>query len=1034
MSLPEMLSFIFFLTSAVYFFCGVMVISYNSSSTLHRVLFCSFLCLAWWAFAFTIANNAPSYETALLWRRLASAGWGIYYSLFLHYSLILTERKALLQKYWLYLLLYLPAALNVFLYGIHEQAARASYHLLKTPFGWANIAGVTALDMPHFISYIGFTLASIILLFHWGLTAQERTKRKIALLIGSTAILALIIGTLTEHFLSAIFQVHFPQLGPIVIMIPAFAMIYCIRRYGLMRQIPKGATAPRNQMLSEHAQAGFFLYLALASFLGGIVSFATLFFTNQASLAVALVISAVFTLAGIIIYVVRNLSLKADLKDTIIGVVLVVTLPALIVLFYEYTAAHPWTLPMVFLLFAIIFSNKKIIVLTGVAVFFSLIWSWVNPPVLPLIFTGVDHAVRLVAVAVMFSFVLYINHIFKQTITESQEKADKEKLLSDLASMLMTVNENNFEAKIKEVIAMCGKHIQADCMEIFSLDDAQRTVSSAYQWWGSGIQSAAALGSAEKEKIFAAAMALSRLWDKEDPGSAEVNALDGNETENRWAEKIKAGLLMIIPLKSADQLIGMVAIEKIAGGSGWKEEQQKICHIVACMVTDVWLRIEADRKIRHDAYHDSLTGLPNRQHFTDRLKQAINMAMRTGKLVGVLFIDIDSFKAVNDAMGHAGGDLLLQQIGQRMRKSVREYDVVARFGGDEFLIMVPQADDTASIERVAAKVLESLKAPMTVREQKFFISVTMGIAVFPIDGDEPDTLLKNADIAMYVSKEVGKNRYALCSAAMKRDAHVITTLTNDLYLALARSKLFLHYQPQIEMATGEITGAEALLRWRHPHLGMIGPSIFIPLAEKSGQISSIGAWVINQACLQNKKWQETGLKPIKMAVNLSPGQFMDVRLVEVVQNALEKSGLRPEYLDLEITETIAAYDSKNIVHTMDRLKALGVWITIDDFGSGYSSLDRFKGMPVDKLKIGMQFVHGIGNGSKDEEIIKVILQLGRAFGIKVLAEGVENEKQFLFLRENSCDEVQGYYCYKPMSAVTMGEVLQKQPGKLGAAP
>ncbi|HSV31618.1 MAG TPA: EAL domain-containing protein, partial [Atribacteraceae bacterium] len=208
--------------------------------------------------------------------------------------------------------------------------------------------------------------------------------------------------------------------------------------------------------------------------------------------------------------------------------------------------------------------------------------------------------------------------------------------------------------------------------------------------------------------------------------------------------------------------------------------------------------------------------------------------------------------------------------------------------------------------------------------------------------------------------------------------------------------------------------------------GMIAPSIFIPLAEKSGQISRIGAWTINQACFQNKKWQEAGLKPITMAVNLSLGQFMDAHLVEVVQNALEKSGLSPKYLELEITESIAAQDFQNVAHTMDSLKALGVRIAIDDFGSGYSSLDRFKGLPVDKLKIDMRFVHGIGAGSKDEEIIKVILQLGRTFGIKVLAEGVEEERQLLFLRENSCDEIQGFYCYKPMAAAKLEEVLQKQ--------
>jgi len=302
----------------------------------------------------------------------------------------------------------------------------------------------------------------------------------------------------------------------------------------------------------------------------------------------------------------------------------------------------------------------------------------------------------------------------------------------------------------------------------------------------------------------------------------------------------------------------------------------------------------------------------------------------------------------------------------------------------------------------------------------------MGIAVFPMDGDDPDELLKNADIAMYASKGIARNRYAFCSSEMKKDTYNSNILTNDLYLALERKELFLYYQPQIQTATEEIIGAEALLRWKHPHLGMIPPSVFIPLAEKSGLISIIGAWTIKQACFQNRRWQNAGLKPITMAVNMSLSQFMDSNFVEVVHNALESSGLSSEFLELEITESIAAHDSQNVFYKMDRLKALGVRISIDDFGSGYSSLDRLKDMPADKIKIDMRFVHGIGKCNKDEEVIKVILQLGRTFGIKVLAEGVEEEKQLLFLKKSSCDEIQGFYFYKPMDAISMEKVLQMQ--------
>ncbi|MBS3975613.1 MAG: hypothetical protein KGZ75_02625 [Syntrophomonadaceae bacterium] len=350
LALSGIISLIFLITSAVYFFAGLFVLSYNSRSALHRLLCLSFLCLSWWGFAFAVANAAPDYETALFWRRLAAAGWGIYYSLFLHYVLLLTERNALLQKYWLYLFLYLPALLNVFLYGICDQTALQAYHLVQTPAGWVNMAGILALDLAHLAHYIGFALTGLVLLLTWGMTARERTKRKIARIIGYAVVAALIIGTLTEHAISEIFQVSFPQLGPIAILIIAFAMFYCIRRYGMMRQMPKDMVSWENQMLNEYAQAKLHFYLAMGLFFGGFVSFAALFLTNRASLAFAIVFSSVFTVAGIIIYIIRSLGLKPDLKDTIIGILLAAALPVLTVLIYEFTATHSWTLPVVFVL------------------------------------------------------------------------------------------------------------------------------------------------------------------------------------------------------------------------------------------------------------------------------------------------------------------------------------------------------------------------------------------------------------------------------------------------------------------------------------------------------------------------------------------------------------------------------------------------------------------------------------------------------------------------------------------------------------
>ena len=375
-------------------------------------------------------------------------------------------------------------------------------------------------------------------------------------------------------------------------------------------------------------------------------------------------------------------------------------------------------------------------------------------------------------------------------------------------------------------------------------------------------------------------------------------------------------------------------------------------------------------------------------------------------------------------MGHDGGDHLLTQLGQRLISGVRHFDTVARFGGDEFMVILPRIGNLADVRKLADRIMEAFVMPIKVKDQEFFITASMGISIYPLDGEGMSDLIKNADLAMYTSKQSGKNRYTLCSSEMKEEFLMNTELTNSLYRALERNELALYYQPVIDSCTGKIVELEALLRWNHPEKGMIPPSVFIPIAESTGLINTIGHWALYVACLQNKAWQNKGLPPLRVAVNLSIGQFLTPKLVEIVSSILDQSGLDPCYLGLEITESIAMHERDFIVETFNRLKALGVMLSIDDFGTEYSSLSRLKDLPVDNIKIDMQFIHGIAvEGCKEEGIIKVILRLGKSLGLRVVAEGVETKEQLLFLNENACDLVQGFYFYEPMSADEIEKLL-----------
>ncbi len=436
-------------------------------------------------------------------------------------------------------------------------------------------------------------------------------------------------------------------------------------------------------------------------------------------------------------------------------------------------------------------------------------------------------------------------------------------------------------------------------------------------------------------------------------------------------------------------------------------------------------RESMQERIRYYAYHDYLTGLPNKLLLKERLDQAILQAARTGRIIAVMFIDLNAFKVVNDTMGYAMGDQLLKEVSKRLADVLRKSDTIARVGGDEFVIMVQNLPDVDSVAKIAGKIVDQFRCPFMLEGQTCYSSASIGVAIYPTDGEDMETLIKNADIAMYKAKEKGINKHEFCSVLMKSQAIETMKLTNSLYRALEKDELLLYYQPQVSSSSGRIIGVEALLRWHNPELGLVLPESFIPIAEKTGLIMPIGEWVIRTACRQNKAWQDAGLFSIRMAVNLSMHQVQNPKIADQITSILKDTGLDPGYLELEITESAAMKETENTVKTMHSLKELGVTISIDDFGTEFSSLNYLKQLPVDRIKIAMPFVRGISVSDKDEAIIKAIIVLANNLGLKVIAEGTETKQQLAFLNQNMCDEIQGYYYYKPMPAGELEQLMKK---------
>ena len=438
---------------------------------------------------------------------------------------------------------------------------------------------------------------------------------------------------------------------------------------------------------------------------------------------------------------------------------------------------------------------------------------------------------------------------------------------------------------------------------------------------------------------------------------------------------------------------------------------------------DVTERKQAEDQIHFLAHHDALTGLPNRVLLMDRIGQALLQAQRNGTAVTVVFIDLDNFKLVNDSLGHSAGDTLLKTVAARMVDCVRASDTVVRIGGDEFVILLPNQPSPDPDGELLTKLRASIAEPITIEDQLFRVTSSIGVASYPADGTDGETLLMNADTAMYQAKEKGRDSFQHYTAEMNLGTQERRVLQEGLRLAVARNEFALLYQPQIDLRSGRIFAVEALVRWHHPTLGVVPPAKFIPMAESTGLIVPLGDWVLHEACRQNKAWQNSGLPPITVSVNVSARQFRDGSWVKRVANALRSTGLEPKYLELELTESLLMQDVQQAIRTMNELQALGVRFSIDDFGTGYSSLSALKSFPVARLKIDQSFVRNLPNDANDRSIATAMISLGQQLQMRVIAEGVETAEQLAFLADNKCDEIQGFHFSKPINAAAMAHML-----------
>lgn len=1016
----EVFTAIFVSVAGISLMFGAYILRIKCNAQENKIFFVLNIALMVWALGLGMALSSPAAEISLMWRRIAAIGWGSFFSLLLHFALLLTGQEGLLRKKWPYLPLYLPVVVNLLVFAVPTGINPTPFIMVNTSLGWVNVAQNNAWDIYYMVQYLSYTALGLILVWHWGVKSADKKIKSQSRVIVVTFLAALALGTLTDMLANALLDVKLPQLAPVVILIPITAIYLSIRRYGMLNSVHKDN---HEEILNPEARKKIYRYLTIALVAGGVLNFITQYVMYvNGDLVNTLILSMAFVLTGVAIQVINRLNISNRSKDFINILNVSVAIPIVTLRFIEFASVTVWAFPFILIIVSLVF-NKRVVLRT--VAFLTLITQvvvWIVTPDVRVPIDELDFVGRIGIFAIGIGLAMYVNKVYIGRLKENADQIRLQALVSEISMDFVTANIKNIDEKIHCMLAKAGAFFGTDSALACFMNEDFSAYQCSHIWNPEGMD-----GSGDAGREFPAQNPvcwLRRIMNGEAVHIPDARQLpDGEEKECMREAQCRS--LVAIPMIREECVMGFLSF-KSNSPRQWQNEPIDLLRILANTLADAMAKTEAEKEINYMAYYDHLTGLPNRLLFKDRLSQAIFQAGRTGRYLGVIFLDLDSFKTVNDTLGHERGDELLFVIADRLRNSIRVSDTVSRFGGDEFLILINNLAEVSDIVKVTQNIMAQFVQPFEMKGQEFYITASAGIAMYPADGADPDKLIKNADIAMYSAKETGKNQYVMCSHEMREAVNSNVAMTTSLYRALGRGEFAVYYQPQVCLQTKRIIGLEALLRWKSPEHGFVRPDRFIPLAEQTGLINPIGEWVLREACSQNMKWKMMGLPPVRVAVNISVIQLRTPKLCDVVRGILEETGLEPALLELEITESAATRESDYIIGLLSRLKELGITLSIDDFGTEYSSLSRLKMLPVDRIKMDMQFVHGIEGSDKDKAITKVIINLAKNLGLKVIAEGVETETQLNFLYQKMCDEVQGFYYFRPMPAEQVEAALRNE--------
>ncbi|MDN5306689.1 MAG: hypothetical protein PWP16_52 [Eubacteriaceae bacterium] len=1018
----DVLAIIFFLTSVLYVFLGLFVLYFNPKTFWNHLFVVLLLLATIWSMGAAFSIHSGSAESSLMWHQVSKLAGSLFFIVFLDLTLqhINSSRKIKINRF----VLYLPGMI-AFLYIIFQSP---EINFALSQWGFIDTNQVVLLNAGiKFYSMVYF-FAGIALL--WGYVFRQQnpvTKKKSAIVVLSL-ILFFLMNVTIQATLRLKYGVSMTQLTPVLFFFPLLIICLLLGKLNPLNSRQRNLQEIIVGGLSRKAIANL---ISLAFFIGGILNIFIFYFLYKInSYQTLLIRSLLFMVAAFSIQVVNKLKIEEQYKDVLTSLITGILMPLITISFARYGAVSVWAFSFILLLPLLIFREKLLLIIISVSTMLTQLIVWFLAPDVIVNINAGDYLARIMIYILFISMAVLLNKLFVNRIDESRNKIRMQELVAQVSTDCIGASSNNFNERITTLLHKVGEYFLVDHAYICVFDEKNKTYSVISEYINKNINIKITKEQIQSVPINDKHWRMEKILNNEVFVSSDLSLLpDFVNQEINEGELSDIKSQIIIPISAKDQVIGFWGMNTRNRLFNWTNDHIYFSKLLANILGDTLTRVSSEKEINQMAYYDQVTGLPNRTLFEDYLYfEMIRLEMLDSGLA-VFFLDLDSFKTVNDTVGHTIGDELLKSVGKKLTSVLSKNDVVSRFSGDEFVMMVKGISNEADATPIARKLMQVFYEPFVLKGQSFYVTACTGIAIYPGDGKEPGTLIMNADIARFKAKELGRNQYYLCSDLIKNEAMKKNQITNLLYRSLEREELFLQYQPQVSLKNECIVGVEALLRWDNLEMGRISPEVLIPLAERTGLINPIGDWILKTACQQAKDWQNKGLPEIIMAVNISASQFKNPNFVESVKAVLLETKLDPKTLELEITESTAIQEFNDIVSKLRELEEFGLSISIDDFGSEYSSLGRLKNLPITRLKMDKQFIDDVGYNKKDQEIAKAIINLGKSLDLKIIAEGVEDENQKIFLEDTLCDEIQGYYYYRPLDPQILEKILggEKDP-------